>query len=439
VTSDTASSGWVTQSRGGVPVRVLPKLRLKVTRGKDKGAAVELAGGRLRVGAMEGNDLVLSDGAVSRHHFEIAVTPRGPLLRDLDSRNGTVVRGLHVREAWLQAGDKIEVGDSVLVLEAAGGEAEVAASASERFGPLWGRSVVMRELFAELERIAPATGSVLITGETGTGKELIAEALVEAGSRASKPLVVIDCGAISPSLIESELFGHEKGAFTGAVAAHAGAFERADGGTVFLDEIGELPVALQPKLLRVLERREVQRVGGNAPIKIDVRLLCATHRRLEEEVNRGHFRADLFYRLSVFTVRAPPLRERADDIPLLAEQFLRSIPGATAGPLDAAVLERLCAHPWPGNVRELRNAVERIAFGSSPLPGANGAAGQGPIDLDTPFRRQKDALVEGFERRYAQALLEWSGGNAAKAARRAGLDRMAVVKLFARHALSRQR
>jgi DNA-binding NtrC family response regulator len=297
----------------------------------------------------------------------------------------------------------------------------------------------MRELFAQLERIASTDATVLLTGETGTGKELVAEALVASSGRADGPLEIVDCGALTPTLVESALFGHEKGAFTGASASTPGAFERAHKGTVLLDEIGELPLELQPKLLRVLEAREVQRVGGSTRKKIDIRVLAATHRALEEQVNRGTFRADLYYRLSVLTMRLPPLRDRLEDIPLLAEHFLTQIPGSKVEMLTDELLARLAEHTWPGNVRELRNAVERLAFGGDPLSAstveATPTSSGGAIDLSTPFRLQKERLIRDFERSYAEALLKFSPNNIAKAARKAGLDRMAVVKLLARHGL----
>jgi DNA-binding NtrC family response regulator len=270
---------------------------------------------------------------------------------------------------------------------------------------------------------------VLINGETGVGKELVAEAIALASPRKDGPLVVVDCSALAPTLVESELFGHEKGAFTGAVASREGVFERAKGGTVFLDEIGELPLELQPRLLRVLERREVQRLGGKAPVPVDVRILAATHRSLEEEVNKGRFRADLFYRLSVLRVEVPPLRSRKEDIPQLISHF-----GGEGFSPGEAMLKRLVAHDWPGNVRELRNAVERLKANAEPLVASvpSSSATSQPVSLEEPFLVQKERLVLAFERQYAEALVKSSGGNLAEAARRAGVSRMAVVKMLAR-------
>jgi DNA-binding NtrC family response regulator len=410
-----------------------------VTHGPDKGAVTLVEKTRLRVGGLPSNDLQLSDPAVSGHHFELIVEQDGHRIRDLGSRNGTWIGEIRIGDALLPPKARLEVGDTRIALEVIGEQAAIEASPSERFGPLVGRSLVMRELFAQLARLARTNASVLISGETGTGKEAVAQALVEASDRANKPLEVVDCGALAPTLVESELFGHERGAFTGASESHAGAFERADGGTLLLDEIGELPLSLQPKLLRVLERHEVRRVGGSRPRRVDIRVLSATHRALEREVNQERFRGDLFYRLAVLSVHVPALRDRTEDIPLLAEHFFSKIPGAGRAALDRQLVRRLQEHSWPGNVRELRNAVERIAVGADPFSGASeriDVSSAEEVNLDTPFRLQKEQRVREFERRYAEALLAFSPDNLARAARKAGLDRMAVVKLFRRHNLA---
>ncbi len=424
---------WITMASGELPSRRLRCAVLRIAKGAQRGTEIEIERMPFRVGALPSNDLRLEDPAISGHHFEISLEPEGFRIRDLGSRNGTLVGDVRVRDAILPAKATIQVGGTKLEFRATSNTRDVPASRSFRFGGLIGRSVPMRELYAELERIAGSQANVLITGETGTGKEAIAEAIVSSSDRKSAPFVVVDCASLAPTLIESELFGHERGAFTGAVAARAGAFERADRGTVLLDEIGELPSELQPRLLRVLERREVQRLGGSGPKKLDFRVIAATHRSLPEEVNRGAFRADLYYRLSVITVRVPALRERIEDIPLLAEHFLEAI-GGSPSVLDADAIARLSAHSWPGNVRELRNAVERLAIGrdafadSASVPRTSGAA----VDIEVPYRVQKERVVGDFERRYAEALLAHSGDNLAKAARKAGLDRMAVVKLLQR-------
>ncbi len=423
----TARQTWVTKVAGGAR-RAVQEYGLTVTQGPDRGKSVKVRAGRFRIGALEGNDLLLSDPSVSGLHCELVHDERGVRVHDLGSRNGTVVDGVLVADAFLTGPATLELGGTQVTFTPGVAAVEIEASAAETFGPLIGRSVAMRELFARLEAFASRDSTVLIHGETGTGKELVAEALVLASARAEKPLVVVDCSALAPSLIESELFGHEKGAFTGAIAGRAGAFERAHGGTVFLDEIGELPLELQPRLLRALERREVSRLGGKGPISIDVRVLAATHRPLEEEVNEGRFRADLFYRLSVLRVDVPPLRDRRDDVGVLVQHFLGA--GVT---MDQRTLERLVGHPWPGNVRELRNAVERWKAGAEPLTAAPSAPGTGfTASLDEPFLVQKERLVHGFETAYAKALLEVAKGNVSEAARRAGVSRMAVVKMFTR-------
>jgi transcriptional regulator with GAF, ATPase, and Fis domain len=350
----------------------------------------------------------------------------------------------------------------------------------------------MRELFARLERIATTDATVLITGETGTGKELVAEAVHDSSPRASGPFIVLDCGAIPPNLVESELFGHERGAFTGATSTYIGAFERADKGTVFLDEIGELPLDLQPKLLRVLERKEIRRIGGTKTISVDIRVVAATNRDLGVEVNKGRFREDLYYRLAVARVHVPPLRERREDIPLLVDYFLQTLPGGDRTKLRPETLELMKKHEWPGNVRELRNVIERAvllseapgsehALRRSYMPGGTdrktpsaerttgqqpaltgstptqqgGAPPGGPpppapalprshvltvaVDTAIPFKLAKQDLVEEFERRYIRALLEEHGGNISAAARAAGIDRMSIHKILHRLGLENPR
>ncbi|MFT3713945.1 MAG: sigma 54-interacting transcriptional regulator [Archangium sp.] len=419
---------WVTQVAGGRG-RQLASYRLTVTRGAGQGKSVQVRAPALRIGALAGNGLQLDDPSVSGIHCELLHDEEGIRVKDLGSRNGTRVDGVLVRDAVLTGAATISLGATDVRFEPGDEVVPLAASDVERYGPLLGRSAVMRELFHQLSGFAKSDATVLLRGETGAGKEAVAEALVQHGSRAEAALVVVDCSALAPTLIESELFGHEKGAFTGATATREGAFERAHGGTVFLDEIGELPLELQPRLLRVLERREVQRVGGGKPIAVDVRIIAATHRALEEEVNRGRFRADLFYRLSVLRVDVPPLRSRKEDLELLATHF-------AGRAIDATTLERFAQHDWPGNVRELRNAVERWKAGAEPVqrPAAPSTATvSGDLDLSVPYLEQKERMVGDFERRYVKALLAACKGNLAEGARIAGVSRMAIVKLVSRH------
>ncbi|RMH41926.1 MAG: FHA domain-containing protein [Deltaproteobacteria bacterium] len=456
---DLRSGTWVTYAAGrasGVRIR---RCRIEVIAGPDKGLIRDYEAAVLRIGARRGNDLQLSDPKVSGLHCEIRLDERGYRLRDLDSTNGTFVGGYRVNDIYISPGTVIQVGATKLRFEPLGESVEVELASEDSFGGLVGRSVPMRELFARLEKIAASDATVLITGETGTGKELVAEAIHEHSRRRDGPFVVLDCGSIPQNLIESELFGHEKGAFTGATHAHAGAFERANGGTVFLDEIGELPLSMQPKLLRVLERKEVRRVGGTKTIATDIRVVAATNRDLGVEVNRGRFREDLYYRLAVARVHVPPLRERREDIPLLVEHFLSITPGAEGTRLDPATIELMMKHDWPGNVRELRNVIERAVLladaaggvqlsktairGRRRAPTADGLADATPgpatgdtlavvVDIHTPFKVAKQALVEEFERRYISRLLEAHDGNISAAARAAGIDRMSIHKMLNR-------
>jgi DNA-binding NtrC family response regulator len=302
----------------------------------------------------------------------------------------------------------------------------------------------MRELFAVLEKIAPSECSVLVQGESGTGKELVAQAIHERSRRAGGPLVVLDCASVPSSLLESELFGHERGAFTGAAAARPGRFEDAHRGTLFLDEIGELPLELQPKLLGVLDRSELRRIGATRPTGVDVRIVAATHRNLAEEVNAGTFREDLYYRLAVVELRVPPLRERTEDIPLLVRKFLE---GELGRPGDADTVlahmsedtwRSLEAQPWRGNVRELRNLVQRTLAlsGQGPLV-VDGAPAARPlsltIDLERSFHEVKETVVDRLERLYVESQLARHDGNITHAAAAAGLDRQYFRRLLRKH------
>jgi len=421
------------------------------------GQTIEGAGTILRVGSKDGNSLRLQNETVSRYHFEIEPTPLGFLLRDLGSTNGTFVDGYRVRELYLPKRATIKAGEVTLAFEALGEEVPIALSREDRFGDVLGRSPAMRELFGLLERVAQKDLTILLEGESGTGKERLAEAIHLTSPRAHKRFVVFDCAAVPASLMESELLGHERGAFTGADSKRIGRFEEAHGGTLFIDEIGELPLELQPKLLRVLEKREIRRVGGSQVIPVDVRIVAATNRDLVREVNRNTFREDLYYRLAVVRVRVPPLREREGDVPLLVEHFVReSLDGDEAATKEAVASitdenwKRLMSHPWPGNVRELRNFIERtmaITGGvdvdsapSSARPQNVAPTTVGPatlagaaIDLARPFIEAREELLAHFEKGYLEAQLSRHGGNISRAARAAGLDRMHFKRLLARH------
>src|SRR3954463_5501513 len=335
-------------------VRRMRKGKLVVTNGPDQGKEIEISKPRVTGGRSIISDLVVQDKAVSGTHFEVSARDDGYRLRDLNSRNGIFVGDLRVRDAYLRPGTIFRIGHTNIQFQTLQDVVEIELSKKDRFDALLGASPAMREIFAQLEKVAPSELTCLITGETGTGKEMVARALHNASGRKARPFVVLDCGSIPRELIESTLFGHEKGSFTGAVNQHDGCFMQASGGTIFLDEIGELDITLQPKLLRVLEQREIKRVGGDRTIKVDVRVLAATNRDLRDEVNKATFREDLYFRLSVVHVELPPLRERREDIPGLATYFLREI-GARRGMAMAWSQDALAAlviHSWPGNVRE---------------------------------------------------------------------------------------
>lgn len=440
------------RSGGGMRIR---KASLLVVAGDGPGRRLPIPGDSFSIGSAPGNDLRLAaDTAVSRRHCRILADERnGYRIEDLGSTNGTFVNGVRVSHAFLDEGARIRLGRTELEFSPQEGARELERSANESFGAAVGRSPAMRRVFHLAEAYAPTEATIMITGETGTGKEILAEEIHRHSPRAAKPFLVIDCAALSPDLVESELFGHVKGAFTGAAADRAGAFEAADGGTVFLDEIGDLPPALQPKLLRVLENREVRRVGSNEVRRVDVRLLCATNKPLDREVNAGRFREDLFYRLSVVLIELPPLRDRPEDIPLLVESFARRLHGPDApaqlGGLDDA-LPALRRHAWPGNVRELRNLVDRafyaprrpvdlaaaLAMGRIGVRGAEGASARDvEPDFSLPFKEGKALLLDEYERRYFADLLRRNGGNVSASAREAGIERAYLQRLIKRFGL----
>jgi transcriptional regulator with GAF, ATPase, and Fis domain len=450
---------------GGRPtVRHLRKSKLVVGSGPEQGREVEIGKPRITGGRSIINDLVLSDKAISGSHFEILARDDGYRLRDLDSTNGTFVGDLRIREVWLKPGQEFRVGHTQLRFVPMQDIVEIPLSKRDTFEDVTGSSVRMREIFATLEKVAPSELTVMITGETGTGKEMIARGIHQASPRKSKPFVVLDCGAIPRDLIESTLFGHEKGSFTGAVNQHQGCFEQAHGGSIFLDEIGELDINLQPKLLRVLENRELKRVGGDRVIKIDVRVVAATNRDLRAMVNNSTFREDLYFRLSVIHVELPPLRERKEDIPALAEEFLREIAARRGLPMTFSpdAVASLQSHSWPGNVRELKNVVERAAslnegsivqrpdlmfnrdsMSRASLPstaaserGSNGEVAVPTIAPGLDFKEAKQRIVDAFELAYLRQLLERHEGNITRSAQEAGLTRYHLRELLKRHRLT---
>jgi two-component system response regulator GlrR len=429
-----------TRVRAPVVVRYT-KTRVSVSQGPDAGLTIEVADRPLRVGTAADSDLVLTDDTVSRKHCEIHPTPAGVQVRDTGSRNGVFLNGMRINDAILAGAANLRLGETTLSVQPLTETIDREQTTADRFGDILGRSARMRELFADLERIAPTDVTLLVEGETGTGKDLVAESVHQASPRADKPYVVLDCGAVTPSLAESELFGHERGAFTGAAGARAGVFEQADGGTLFLDELGELPKDLQPKLLRVLEKRELRRVGGSKTIPVDVRLIAATNRNTAVEVQRGNFRQDLYFRVSAAHVVVPPLRDRLDDLPMLIEHFLaRENPPRTMDDVPATVWEMFRAHRWPGNVRELRNAVQRLLVTperalrtvetSSPVPAP------ATTSEIVPLRIARRDAGDAFERAYLENVLARTGGNVTRAAAIAEVSRQMVQKLMRKHGMS---
>jgi transcriptional regulator with PAS, ATPase and Fis domain len=426
----------------------LPNVRLVLAPPRGKKLEVPLGVAPLIFGSDPDCDVIVDDARVSRKHCEVRREGGAVVIRDLGSKNGTFVDKVPVREAYLEPKLVVTIGAARLTLEAAGGSARLELSRGLRFGQALGASVAMRALFANLERAAQTDETIVLLGESGTGKELLARGIHDVSRRRAGPFAVFDCSAVAPTLLEAELFGYVKGAFTGAVQSHAGVFEQAHGGTLFIDELGELPAELQPKLLRALEARQVRRIGASDWLHVDVRIVAATHRDLRARVAARQFREDLYYRLAVVEALIPPLRDRRDDIPLLVEHFLASqSPPRTWADLPPNAVEMLRAHEWPGNVRELRNTVARlILFPTSvPAPGAPSPArpspfdggGQGSALLGLPLREAREVMVEQFERAYIAAKLGEHGGNVSRAAEAMGVSRQFLHRLLERYGIAR--
>jgi len=427
------------QRGGDSPFTESSRFLLTVVGGADDGARMEIdeARGPALIGTGPACDLRLTDRMVSRRHVSVEATNRGLRVVDLESKNGLRVGGLSVVEAHLAGGETLALGASSVHVEAVRAD-PVRLPRELRFGRMIGTSPAMRRLYPLCAQLAASDVPLLIEGETGTGKEVLAEALHESGPRANQPFVVFDCAAVSPNLVESALFGHERGAFTGATGDRRGVFELADGGTLLIDEIGELEPSLQPKLLRVLETGKVQRVGSNAWTKVDVRVLAATRRDLDREVIAGRFRDDLFFRLAVARIELPPLRRREGDVAVLAMQFWRTL-GTGGGTLPPEVIARFKDYAWPGNVRELRNAVARFAAigdvatgDDGPVPTSPESSPPAPPGTDVvaqalaeglPFIRARDWVVSEFERRYVEEVLARHQGNVLQAAAASGIAR----------------
>ncbi|MDO8527964.1 MAG: sigma 54-interacting transcriptional regulator [Deltaproteobacteria bacterium] len=434
----------------------LRKCQLVVLEGPNKNKKIALNKNTTSIGKRDNNDLILADKTVSRNHLEIEYTSDSFLLKDMGSTNGTYLNGSKVKEAYLAPGDTIKIGSTLLEFVAFDEKISIEPSTKEIFGGMVGKSRKMRQIFAILEKIAPSHAGVIIEGETGTGKDLVAKAIHEHSTRRPQPFLVFDCSGVAPNLIESELFGHEKGAFTGAIRSRPGAFEAAKGGTVFLDEIGELTLDLQPKLLRALESREIRRVGANQPTKIDVRVISATNRNLKKEIEAGRFRGDLYYRLSVVKILLPPLRDRAEDIPLIIQKLLtegkfnKVGAGLKVTRVEDDALKLLMRYPWPGNVRELSNVIERACsfvdgnvIARSHLDFIFAEMGEGEdertermkVDTDLPFKEAKQRIVEVFEKEYLEDLLKRHNHNLSKAAREAKVDRKHIRNLLKKYGI----
>ncbi len=414
---------------------------LEVLEGPDRARIFKLdpsRPSRVLVGQSPACDLRLSDAQVSRRHAALEIAD-GHFLRvtDLGSTNGTLVDGLRVGEAFLRGGERLCLGSTVVSVQREVDDSHTLLSARTQFGRVTGASEEMRRLYPLCERLAAANVPVIIEGETGTGKEVLAESLHEEGPLKDQPFVVFDCTAVPPTLVESELFGHERGAFTGAVSARKGVFEQADGGTLLIDEIGDLDLALQPKLLRAIERSEIRRVGGSRPIRVQVRILAATRRDLDHEVQAGLFRDDLFHRLAVARVELPPLRERHGDVTVLARHFCVEL-GASTRSLDPELLKRWEEYHWPGNVRELRNAVARhLALGELAAQGAGSKGSSGDaiervLAMDLPIGQARERIIDEFEQRYVSRVMAKHNGVVTQAAKASGIARRHLQRIRAR-------
>ncbi len=437
---DNATQAIVTEA---APVRVR-KMTLVVMKGADAGKRFALGKKRLVVGKGSSCDLQFVDATVSRQHIEIAADDDTYSVRDLGSTNGTQINGTRIKEAFLSPGDRIQVGNIELMFQPIYETPEESEyQATERFGNLVAASASMKSILGLLRKAATSSTTVLLRGETGVGKSALAKALHTEGPRRKGPFVVFDCASVAPTLVESELFGVKKGAFTGAYESRAGACELAVGGTLFIDEICDMPIELQAKLLRVLEDKEVQRLGDTKPRRLDIHVVAATRVNLEEAVRDGRFRRDLYYRIAVLEVMVPSLKNRKEDLPLLCNHFLTDSRGDDAwSRFTPALRDELKAYSWPGNIRELRNVLERLeCIGPDGVltPQVDSKhAREGlalSFELDRPFKEAKEELIEAFEREYLEKLLERSNGRIAPAAREAGLNRKYFYDLLRKHGL----
>ena len=431
----------MTRTTNRIPVTAGARpARLSVLHGPDAGLEVAVPAIGVVIGADPSADVVLADEAVSRRHCSLVPKGEGFEVMDLGSRNGTLLDGVSIQKAVVPVGAVLRVGSSLIQLVPGDEAVLIPPSARASFGALVGGSLAMRQVYAVLERASLSNAPILLLGESGTGKELAARAVHAHSPRRGGPFAGFACGASTESLIESDLFGHMKGAFTGAQSDRPGAFELAHGGTLFLDEIGDLPINLQPKLLRMLESGEVTPLGGRKPTRYDVRVVAATHRDLSEEVSRGGFRGDLYYRLAVVEVHLPPLRQRLEDVEDLVKVLLAR-EGRPEVEVRSENLDRLLAYHFPGNVRELRNIVTRAValsppetrFSAMPILLAGSTAKRDTewvARADRPFSEAKAELVARFERDYLKDLLLRAGNNISQAARISGIDRKHLYRLL---------
>lgn len=434
----------------GLPVK---QIRATVVEGPDSGRTVSVSD-LLSIGTAEGNNLVLTDPTVSRFHVDLERVGDRISVSDHGSTNGIIVKQARIERGAVVPGTILELGRSRIRVDD-GESAEIELHDQDALGDLFCGAPVMRQLVARVRRLATSPASVLLLGETGSGKEIVARTLHELRHPAGAPFEIVDCGSLQPTLIGSELFGHEKGAFTGADRQHQGAFERAKGGTIFLDEIGELPLSLQATLLGALERRTFRRLGGKTPIEFNAQVICATHRDLREEVNSGSFRQDLLYRIAVFTLRIPPLREHKEDIPRLVEHFARH--AGHSGPIEEVfpppVMEALARHRWPGNVRELRNAVEaalvwgdEFSAARAPMEPEADVEHKEPradrsrsISLEPMLELEFSQARAQFEGEYIKGMIELCSGNVAEAARRARVNRSYLFRMLKKYGITVKR
>ncbi|MBI5537270.1 MAG: sigma 54-dependent Fis family transcriptional regulator [Deltaproteobacteria bacterium] len=433
-------------------VRKGASYQLTVVHGPDVGATFAVDGhmerSRLYLGHGPLCDLRLNDPRVSRRHATLQAEPQGLRYTDLGSTNGSQVNGVTVLDALLQGGETLQIGSTVLKVQQVAAF-EVQLPKELCFGKLHGASPEMRRLYPLFQKLADSDLPVVVEGETGTGKEVLAEAIHEAGARAQGPFVVFDCTAVPSSLIEASLFGHERGAFTGAVAARRGLFEEAHGGTLFIDEIGDLELSLQAKLLRAVDKASIRRIGGAKWIDVDVRIISATRRDLDAEVAAGRFRDDLLFRLGGARIELPPLRARQGDVGLLATLFWSEMGGAP-DKLTPEFIAQLETSSWPGNVRELRHVLARsLALGDTisaaepPPRSASPSVAPRPnqvrdffeavLSQGTSFAVGRQKVLDEFERRYVSWILERHGGHVGKAAAAAGIGRRYFQEIRSRH------